>query len=788
MLDEKTGECMKIVNRFDRHKIITGFYIMFGILLIWIVVFTSHYIIGLDGDHVPQTYALFVNVAKAIHDGNRSFWNPYLWGGFPSAGNFITEAYYPVNWLLCSIFYDADTQLVSYAVIPWNLMIHFGIYYVGMFFLIRKIGFSSLNAFLVGISSVCCFSVFYFRTWVVYLTGFCWIPVIVLLAVSMFEAERHKKAVCAVFLGIVFAMEAFLSVSVMLVFSVFIFAALFAVYQVRRTKKDRMENFIYGSLAGISGILLSFPALLAAVVFMGKMSRFVPDIGFIETGTKIPYEEFVRSKYTFQDFQWMLSFSGEEIGLSVSAVVLVLGLAGMFSRNRKKIRVFLVAAALSVISFFYSFAVFFPRIAYVIPGLNNMREPFMYSVLFGFGWSILAAYGFHALECKIRENQGFGRIFYLKWILAFILVLLLVYNIRTQNADCIFISILFAAGMLLLSGRKKYCRAGFYFISILLVFTEYHNFYQAMDSNTYKVSDAADRLEEVCLDSEKLVSGIQSLDPQDRYYRMASYLGSCYPVNMASILGFYDIQGYVNPITTNAVTLHLEMDFEKRCQLQNVKYILANKNTDPATIAWFEAAYPFAELVGGLQDVIVSFDDLQPNLVSVYRMDCNLGDAWLVQDVQWYARDAEKGEILDRLNDPGFSVQRTALVRERNLDAGEWEELEGMPSVNKAWNIVCTEQNDCTLKYQVTSDVSSVFVAAEAFYPGWKVYVNGERKSLLEIDGTNRGVVIPAGNSQVEFVYRPVGYKLGIVLQLSACVLMVCMLVRQKKRKEEFGL
>lgn len=779
---------MVVLNKLGKQKILVGLYVLCGVLMIWIVLFSSHQIRGLDGDHVPQTYALFVQVAKALYDGGSSFWNPYLWGGFPNAGNFITEAYYPINWILCGLFYNPSTNLVSYAIIPWNLMVHFAIYYVGMFFLIKKIGFSNLNAFVVGVSSVCCFSVFSFRTWVVYVTGFCWIPVMILLAVSMFEASKCQKGRYAACLGIVFAMEALLSVSVMLVFSVLIFASLFVLYQVKHTKKDRIDNFKYSSLAGILGILLSFPALISAVVFMQNMRRYVPDIGFVEAGTQIPYEEFIRHKYTFEEFKQMVSFTGGETGLSISAIVLVLGLAGMFCRNKKTVRVYIMASVLAAISFFYSFALLFPRVAYYIPGVNNMREPFMYSILFGLGWSILASYGFHALECKVMGHKAFGKVFYFQWVLAAAILLLLAYNLIIKNAYCAFLSFVFLSTIIFLCYEKsKYNRAVFCLISVLLVFTEYWNFYHSIDSYAYEFSDAVKRVEEVSFRTGEMVSYLQTLEPQDNYYRMSSYFGNCYPVNMASILGFYDIQGYVNPITSYSVALHLEVDFEKRCQLQNVKYILANKNTDPATIAWFKETYPSMEWIGEWSDNIVSFDDMQPNDVSIYRMNCCLGDAWLVQNLEWYPQESKKEEIISRLNEADFSVQHTALAKMKKLSASEQDLLKNMPSINNAWNIECMEQNSNVLKYQVLSEGSAVFVAAEPFYPGWNVYVNGERKSLLEIDGTNRGVIVPPGDSVVEFVYRPVGFYIGSGLQVFGCILLIVLIAKSKKAEEEFS-
>lgn len=98
------------------------FSIGVGIGCIILVVMKSRLVMTLEGDNCAQTYALFVDVAKALHSGEISLWNPYLWGGFPNAGHSLTQSCYPVNWILCNLFYNPETELVSYAVMVFTGM------------------------------------------------------------------------------------------------------------------------------------------------------------------------------------------------------------------------------------------------------------------------------------------------------------------------------------------------------------------------------------------------------------------------------------------------------------------------------------------------------------------------------------------------------------------------------------------------------------------------------------------------------------------------------------------
>lgn len=66
----------------------------------------------------------------------------------------------------------------------------------------------------------------------------------------------------------------------------------------------------------------------------------------------------------------------------------------------------------------------------------------------------------------------------------------------------------------------------------------------------------------------------------------------------------------------------------------------------------------------------------------------------------------------------------------------------------------------------ITASLNSpgVLVLADSFYPGWEVYVNGEKKEILRANFFFRGVLLPPGNHLVEFKYQPYWFKLGLVL------------------------
>jgi hypothetical protein len=66
-----------------------------------------------------------------------------------------------------------------------------------------------------------------------------------------------------------------------------------------------------------------------------------------------------------------------------------------------------------------------------------------------------------------------------------------------------------------------------------------------------------------------------------------------------------------------------------------------------------------------------------------------------------------------------------------------------------------------------------ILVLTDAFYPGWKVYVDKHPQRILRANYLFRGVELTAGNHIVEFVYDPASYKIGLLISLMTVALVL---------------
>ncbi len=141
------------------------------------------------------------------------------------------------------------------------------------------------------------------------------------------------------------------------------------------------------------------------------------------------------------------------------------------------------------------------------------------------------------------------------------------------------------------------------------------------------------------------------------------------------------------------------------------------------------------------------------------------GNAWLVQNYQ-IVEDAD-AEILD-LSDLDFA--KTALIDKRFAD-----HVKGKSFGNaSAGSISLVSYRPNQLVYRFRSESEQLAVFSEIFYPdGWIVKINGEEADHFRVNYILRGMVLPPGNYEISFAFRPAPYFTGRWIALFFSILMV---------------
>ena len=56
----------------------------------------------------------------------------------------------------------------------------------------------------------------------------------------------------------------------------------------------------------------------------------------------------------------------------------------------------------------------------------------------------------------------------------------------------------------------------------------------------------------------------------------------------------------------------------------------------------------------------------------------------------------------------------------------------------------------------------SLAILSDAYYPGWKVFVDGKERKIVRANHGLRGVKVKPGDNVVEFLYQPWSFRIGL--------------------------
>lgn len=138
----------------------------------------------------------------------------------------------------------------------------------------------------------------------------------------------------------------------------------------------------------------------------------------------------------------------------------------------------------------------------------------------------------------------------------------------------------------------------------------------------------------------------------------------------------------------------------------------------------------------------------------VYRLSPGTPRAYLATELV----PVDSETVLSQAEFPEFDRPNEALIDETELESikGDYGLRDAATKPDPAiGSVTITGYKRNEVALMVETDRNSVVVLHDIFYPGWEVYVNGERRPVLRTNLLFRGVEVPPGRHQVEFRFRP---------------------------------
>ena len=142
-----------------------------------------------------------------------------------------------------------------------------------------------------------------------------------------------------------------------------------------------------------------------------------------------------------------------------------------------------------------------------------------------------------------------------------------------------------------------------------------------------------------------------------------------------------------------------------------------------------------------------------------------LGNAWFV----------ERPVMVENANREISSVKSFNPSKEATIDNIFKDQI--MKSVypvleNEKIELVSYQPDELLYKYSAREEKLAVF--SEIYYPaGWKCFIDGKESKYFRTDWVLRGMVVPAGDHEIKFTFRPASYYIGNKISLASSVLLI---------------
>jgi hypothetical protein len=148
---------------------------------------------------------------------------------------------------------------------------------------------------------------------------------------------------------------------------------------------------------------------------------------------------------------------------------------------------------------------------------------------------------------------------------------------------------------------------------------------------------------------------------------------------------------------------------------------------------------------------------------NVYRNDRALPRSFIVHTVRLIK---EREAILRAMANPAFNPALVAIVEK--FPKG----LPNDPALRSPLPRI-SEKSLNRVLIQAELSAAGLLVLGDAYYPGWKAYVDGKETEIYRTNHVMRGVLVPEGNHVVDFRYEPLSFMAGALVSVTSLVLLV---------------
>lgn len=692
-------------------------------------------------DIITQIYPWKKLVIESWKQGQVPFWNPYQFAGNPHLANFQSAVFTPLN-ILFFILPFANA---------WSLLILFQSFLAGIFTYIylRKLKVSKEGSLLSAISFMFCGFVVVWMGYGTLAYAILYLPFL-LWGIERFLEKKDKLSAVLITISVPLSFFSGHFQTSLYFLGAGVLYLIFKLFQ-SKSKKNVLLIFVFI----LVGLFISSSQIIPSIQFYQQSIRS----SIFQKGEVIPWNYFVTiiAPDFFGNPVTRNDWFGHYAEWAGFAGIVPLFLSFFAFLDKKKN---------NIIYLFLLFAVASILLAYNTP-LNDLlidlKLPVLSTsavsriiVLFSFSIAVLAGFGLDALIKIWKIGKGLEKIilYVLFWFLIVVAIWVLIVSnnlIFTKEVTMEKLSvakrnfilptlILFSAFGLSFIGFIKNKWVKYFSIAMFLAISIFDLFRFANKWMPFEEKKYLYPKIEVLFFLQKntgnnrvfgnfyneaqspfKLQGIEGYDPLyiERYGEFITALGE-------GILG--KPQRSVVKVDKNGLYTKRILD------LMGVKFFFQSKGDGKNSWAFPYWLFPYS-----FGTAVYSDDNYE-----IYENTKAYSRSFLVH--KYEIADSDQ-EIINLMLDEKTDLSKTVVLEENPAKEPEICDTERD-------NASITNYTPNVIEIETISDCQSILFLSDNYYPGWNVYINGQKAKILRADYTFRAVVVPEGTNKVKFAYE----------------------------------
>lgn len=131
-----------------------------------------------------------------------------------------------------------------------------------------------------------------------------------------------------------------------------------------------------------------------------------------------------------------------------------------------------------------------------------------------------------------------------------------------------------------------------------------------------------------------------------------------------------------------------------------------------------------------------------------------------------YLVEADDKKIIEKIYQKDFDLKTLLLEETPGAKIAEDKQL------NYEISLIKYKPNEIVFK--INSNKNALLFLSDSFDPDWEVFINGIKSKILRADYALRAVSVPEGQSEIQFVYRPLSFTAGVATSfITLCLLII---------------